>query len=257
MKQKFYQCVQNANQNVTPEETINAIKTVGFDGAFIQWYNKDWEFSQQQQLNLCRELGLKINFVHLDYLEINHIWEEGEKGDEVVADYLKDLDACHKNKIKLVVMHLTYKSIVPAPNEIGIKRLQKLADYAKKLKIKIAFENTKLSGYLEYVFEHIKNNNIGVCFDSGHYHAFYKDSFNWKAFKKKIFAVHLHDNFGIDDQHLLPFDGTTDWNDLILNLKQAKYKGPITLESCYVKDYTKMSVEEFYQLSLDRAKKLI
>lgn len=253
---KYIQCVSNDNKNVTPWQTIYAIKDAGFDGVFLQWYNKDWEFSQQEQLNLCRELGLEVVFVHLGYKHINDIWLEGEDGDNVMKEYLKDLEVCKTNNIKMVVMHLTSKSVAPKPSLVGIERLQKIVDYAEKLGIKIAFENTKIWGYLEYVFGHIKNDNMGICFDAGHYHCHFDDKFSWDMFNGKIFALHLHDNDKSEDQHLLPFDGTMDWQNVAQKLKQANYSGPITLESCYRNDYLKMPVEDFYKLSYQKAKNL-
>lgn len=253
---KYIQCVQNANQNVTPQQTIYAIKNAGFDGVFVQWYNKDWDFSQQEQLNLCRELKLAVPFVHLGYKGINNIWLEGEEGEILVDGYLKDLDECKLNDIDLVVMHLSSKFVAPGPNLIGIKRLQKIVDHAEKLNIKVAFENTKIFGYLEYVFEHIKNSNIGICYDAGHDHCHFDDKFNWDLFKDKIFAVHLHDNDKSGDLHLLPFDGTINWIDLSKKLKKANYNGPVILESCYRNQYSTMMIEDFYKESLTRAKNI-
>ena len=157
MKRKYIQCVHNNNKEVTPKETIYAIKNAGFDGVFLQWFNKSWEFSQQEQLELCRELGLEIPFVHLGYKGINDLWDEGMQGDELIDGYLNDLDVCKNNGVDMVVMHLTSKTDAPKPNEIGLNRLKKIIDYAEKLNIKIAFENTKIVGYLEYVFENIKD----------------------------------------------------------------------------------------------------
>ena len=134
--------------------------------------------------------------------------------------------------------------------------LKRLIDYAEKLNVNIAFENTKIVGYLEYVFENIKSDNIGICLDVGHCHAHFDDEFNWEMFKNKILAVHLHDNDKSKDQHLLPFDGTIDWKFYAEKLKQANYMGDITLESCYRNDYLSLSLDEFYKLSLERAKKL-
>ena len=31
----------------------------------------------------------------------------------------------------------------------------------------------------------------------------------------KLIALHLHDNDGISDQHLLPFDGTVNWKNIM------------------------------------------
>ena len=41
--------------------------------------------------------------------------------------------------------------------------------------MKVAFENTKIKGYLEYVLENIKDDNVGICFDAGHYHVHFDD----------------------------------------------------------------------------------
>ena len=253
---KYIQCVQNENEKVTPQETIYAIKNAGFDGVFIQWYNKDWDFSQQDQLDLCRKLGLEVQFAHLGYKGINNIWLEGEDGEKVVNDYLDDLDSCKSNNIDMVVMHLARNSIAPELSLIGVERLQRIVDYAEKLNIKVAFENTKHYGCLEYVFKHIKNSNAGICYDSGHCHCNFKGKFSWDMFKDKIFAVHLHDNDKSRDLHLLPFEGTIDWNELSNTLKKANYKGPITLESCYRYDYLNMSIEDFYKRSLKKAKQI-
>ena len=78
---KLIQCVQNDNMNVSVKDTIYAIHNAGFDGVFLQWYNKDWEFSQEEQLKLCKSLGLTIEFCHLSYKGINNIWLKGIEGD--------------------------------------------------------------------------------------------------------------------------------------------------------------------------------
>ena len=253
---KYIQCVHNNNKVVTPKETIYAIKNAGFDGVFLQWFNKDWEFSQQEQLELCRELGLEIPFVHLGYKNINSLWEDGEDGEKLIDGYFNDFDVCKQNGIDMVVMHLTSKTDANEPNAVGLERVKRLVEYAKKLGIKIAFENTKMWGYLEYIFENIKSDNIGICFDSGHCHAHFDGKFSWEIFKNKIFALHLHDNDKSSDQHLLPFDGTVNWENFEKSLKDANYMGPITLESCYRRNYLDMSLDEFYKLSLERAKQL-
>ena len=102
----------------------------------------------------------------------------------------------------------------------------------------------------------VNNDNIGLCFDSGHNHAHFKDELDLKRFKNKIFAVHLHDNKGELDEHLLPFDGTINWNKVIKDLKDNNYDGPITLELCYRNEYLNMSMEDFYKKGYEIAKKL-
>ena len=84
----------------------------------------------------------------------------------------------------------------------------------------------------------------------------FNDEFNFKLFKDKIFAVHLHDNDKSDDLHLNPFEGTINWKELVLQLKECNYNGPITLELCYRYDYLKMSLDEFYKKGYEIGEKL-
>ncbi len=237
--------ISNYNENVSVYDTIDAISNSGFTNAFIEWNNKDWDVSPEEQLKYARKKGLNIIFAHLGYQNINDIWIEQETN--IVERYKNDIKICHENNIPMVVMHITSKSEAPMYNETGLKRIKEICDYAKSLNIKIAFENTKIKGYQEYIIENIDNKNVGICFDSGHNHAHFKDEFDFNKFKNRIFAVHLHDNDQSDDQHLLPFDGTIDWNKTIKILKDNNYNGPITLEIHYHRDYVNMDINEFYK----------
>lgn len=248
--------ISNNNENVTPIETIDAIKYAGFKDVFIQWYNKDWEYSQYKQLEYAKEQGLNVIFAHLGYKNINDLWKNDDSGDKLIENYKEDIKMCYQNGIPMVIMHLTSKEEAPGPNEIGLNRIRKIVDYAKKLGIKIAFENTKIKGYLEYVIRNINDDNVGICYDAGHCHVHFNDEFNYELFKNKILAVHLHDNDKTDDLHLLPFDGTIEWEKVMKKLKEEKYEGPITLETVYRYDYKKITVKEFYKRAYEIGEKL-
>ena len=57
-------------------------------------------------------------------------------------------------------------------------------------------------------------------------------------------AVHLHDNDQSKDQHLIPFDGTLNWENVVKQLKESNYNGPITMEQCYKDRYLNIGIEE-------------
>lgn len=248
--------VSNQNQNVTAYQTIDSIKKAGFKNVFIQWYNKEQNISQEKQLDYIIKSNLNIIFAHLGYKDINNLWLDNEIGNNLISSYKNDIKTCNKNNIPMVVMHISAGKSVPKYNELGLKRLQEIADYADKLDIKVAFENTEAKGYLDYVIKNINNKNVGICFDSGHYHAHFKDDFDFNKFKNRIFAIHLHDNDKTSDLHLIPFDGTLDWNNVISNLKNCNYNGPITLESCYRYDYLNNSLDNFYKKCYNTSIKL-
>jgi sugar phosphate isomerase/epimerase len=246
--------VSNYNKECNVYETIDAICDAGFKNVFIEWYNRDWEIPQEEQLKYVNEKGLNIIFAHLGYQNINDMWIEEETG--IVDRYKNDIRICHENNIPMVVMHLTSKTEAPIYGEMGLKRIREICDYAKSLNVVVAFENTKIKGYLDYVIDNIKNDNVGICFDSGHYHAHFNDELDFNKFKNRIFAIHLHDNDQSDDLHLLPFDGTLNWEDTIRKLKESNYEGPVTLEIHHHRDYVNMPVKDFYKKGYEIALKI-
>ena len=47
----------------------------------------------------------------------------------------------------------------------------------------------------------------------------------------RVFAIHLHDNHGDRDSHLVPFDGVIDWSKKAKQIALSSYTGTITIES--------------------------
>ena len=246
--------IGNYDETCTVLDTIDAVAKAGFKNVFLEWYNENWLISQEEQLKHAREKGLNVIFAHLGYQNINDLWIEEETG--IVDRYKNDIKVCVQNNIPMVIIHLTSHSEAPMYNEKGLNRVREICDYAKSLNIKVAFENTKIKGYLDYVIENIDNDNVGICFDSGHYHAHFNDDLDFAKFKDRIFAIHLHDNDQSGDQHLLPFDGTLDWNKTVKNLKESNYDGPVTLEIHHHRGYAGISLEEFFKKGYEIALKI-
>lgn len=73
---------------------------------------------------------------------------------------------------------------------------------------------------------------FGFCFDTGHAHV---SRLNQRHFLstmgKRTKVLHVHDNAGHTDQHLAPFMGNIDWNQVILGLQDAGYEGEMFFET--------------------------
>ena len=253
-------CVSNDNKGVSAKETMDALYKAGFRHVFIQWYNKDYkEFDMDEisQVNYARSIGLTVDFVHLCYKDLNNIWLDGEFGEELTRKYLRNIDEVSSLGIDLVVMHIVNSFDVPDTSEIGLSRFKRIVEYALSKNVRIAFENTKVKGYQEYMIEHLEYPNVGICFDCGHFHCHFKDDLDFSKFKDKILCVHIHDNYGLVDDHLIPFDGTLDYNIVINGLHEANYNGNMTLELVYKGEYLNMSLDEFFDKAYKVNKKLI
>lgn len=117
--------------------------------------------------------------------------------------------------------------------ETTIRRLEQLQPVAERRGIRIAVENVYVrppsAEFLERVFDHFDASYVGFCFDSGH--ALMTNRMHLLAtFAERLFALHLHDNDGVTDQHRIPGEGSIDWPTLVKPLRSSPYAGPLTLE---------------------------
>ena len=238
------------------KQIINSIKEANFKNVCIEWYNDNLKL-QEDILNYVRKVGLNIIFAHLGYQRPQVIWNEGLTGDIEIERYMNDITTCKNKGIDLVIMHPTFQYEKQELSELGINRIKRLIKHAESIGVKVAYENVELGGYLEYIVENINSNNIGICFDAGHCHLFYDGKIDVNKFKNKVFSIHLHDNFKINDDHNLPFDGTVDWERVIKQIINMSYNGYIVIESGYSNYYKNLSLEEYYKLAYDKGLKLI
>ena len=125
-----------------------------------------------------------------------------------------------------------------------------IADYAERRSVKVAIENNVLSEYnlvdgrnklllmcelweFERLFDEITSKNLGALLDIGHLKVtanllkFDADEFIDKL-KDKIFAVHVHENNGIVDEHRCIKEG--DWSLGIVDSYFRNSEIPIVLE---------------------------
>ena len=75
------------------------------------------------------------------------------------------------------------------------------------------------------------SDHVGVCWDTGHAHVQGLDQ--WDALHivgDRLKMLHIQDNDGRSDQHLLPFMGSIDWRKFMNALADIDYAGDFTYE---------------------------
>lgn len=73
---------------------------------------------------------------------------------------------------------------------------------------------------------------FGFCLDTGHALLLGKDIRRaMNTLGSRIQAFHIHDNNGIDDQHLAPYMGVGDWNRFVEGLRDIHYQGHLSFET--------------------------
>jgi len=98
--------------------------------------------------------------------------------------------------------------------------LTELCETAKEVGVTVCLENMPFVKQSLHTPRHMMDfvtelgfDNLKVCLDTGH--AMFVGIQPYEAVRElsdMIGALHVHDNFGNGDQHLLPFCGKTDWD---------------------------------------------
>ena len=237
------------------EERLKAVKETGFEATMLWWGSED----KYIQPYLARKIGLEIENIHAPFKNANSFWfdrEDGENYLNLLMDCVKD---CTRYSIPTIVIHITGFSDPPDISQIGIDRVEKLVDLAEKEGINLAFENLNFLQHINYIFENFKSNRVKFCYDSGHENWNHPDANCLSKYGNRLEALHLNDNFGNADTHLLPYDGNINWKKVksdLLNRQNIKY---ISLEIDFNSSakeseiYKNLSGLEFLQKAFEKA----
>jgi len=117
--------------------------------------------------------------------------------------------------------------------DAALTSLEHLNLFAKERGTQIMLENipSGLSAPERMVtFFHYTRLDLKVCFDTGHAHLAGGVQSAFRTLRDRIGAIHLHDNHGEKDEHLLPFEGVIDWTQAIGDFRSADLKLPLLFE---------------------------
>jgi len=242
------------------EASIRMVAQAGFEGVLLWWSDEYNRPNYKKQPDYARKAGLFVENIHAPFGDITqNIWADNEAGQATFECYMQCVEDCANYEIPAMVLHVSRSNDLPLVSDPGLNRLKRIADRAEQRGINIAIENLRTAEAITratYVLEQIDAPRLGFCFDAGHHNARLVAETDMLAqFGHRLMALHLHDNDGTDDQHLLPFDGTTDWPALMQRIRQTGYTGPTTLE-VVCEGYQDRPPEEFLALAYERVKKL-
>ncbi|MBN2071897.1 MAG: sugar phosphate isomerase/epimerase [Candidatus Krumholzibacteriota bacterium] len=103
------------------------------------------------------------------------------------------------------------------------ERMPEVLEKAEELGVMIALENTwdDRPEILEHLAGLLPGDNVRFCLDTGHVNTFSHLPLKkwWDAIGDRVVVIHLHDNDGSSDDHLLPGNGTFDFSELAGYLK--------------------------------------
>jgi sugar phosphate isomerase/epimerase len=213
---------------IQPEERISLIKKAGYDYVMLWWEDESYpDFVDRRDLvKIVKNNGLKLDNIHLPYDDINMLWSSDISNRQGHTDKIMTwMHECKESGADMVVMHTTNGDNCKLDYLNGYESFNKIVKCAEDIKLKLAFENTQMFHYTDFILKEFASEYAGFCYDSSH------DFVNGQSFgeilekwKHKLFCVHLSDNDGTCDRHWIPTKGHVNWNRIINIIKQTNCK---------------------------------
>lgn len=216
------------DERIKNTKRIKLVKKYKFDGIFLMCDNQF-----DENVKLAKKHNIYIETAHLPYRNLcNNLWIDSKLGDEYVECIIEWIKKISNAGIKTAVIHTAATKNPPAMNEIGFNRLRKIVSACEDYGIYLAMENVHNWEYVLKPLSIIYSDYLGVCLDFGHANGFTKNIYdiNYEELTKRLFCVHMHDNFGTGDDHLVPFDGNINFEFVLNKLKKYGFEGHVTLE---------------------------
>ncbi len=219
-------------------EALDNIARLGFDAVEFSHILHLSDEDATRAGEYCRDLGLMPWSGHSSG---SGAVQTPEQREQTLRDRGRCLQVCACLGVQVMVYHISsYDAGLYAdgpPAELLSQEaevLRALAAQAEELGLKIAIENGSHVATMQYMValvDAVDSPALGICIDTGH--AALGDLGPARAIRmagKRLFALHLQDNWGGADHHLPPGCGQIDWCEVAQALADVGYRGVLQLE---------------------------
>ncbi len=194
--------------------------------------------------HFCKEAGVRLPQAHFK-LDAEIAPEQEDERRREVEELKRWADLFTALGVRGGVLHpggrstLKGEPIEEAPFRRNVRSLGELARHAAGGPLTICLENGPRAEELVRLIEAVGEPNLGICLDTGHLALIRHQSPELGQTEREFIraagphlkALHLADNDGSGDQHLLPFDGgCVNWAEAMRALGETGWDGALNFE---------------------------
>lgn len=154
---------------------------------------------------------------------------------EAMDELKRAIDVAEELPFPRMVVHMggSRETADPRKRDAAFSTLEHLSLHARHVGVTLAIENTTSemgdAAYIRSFIDETRLSSLRANFDIGHANladgpAAERIFRSFAPLRELVSSVHLHDNHGEKDEHLVPYDGAIDWSTAIPLLESAPEK---------------------------------
>lgn len=230
-------------------QRVKYVESAGFKYIDLSLYNiidndelmlsDNWKFKADELKSYADKN--KLQFVQCHSPNTNPI--DKKQFERAVSWNIRSIELCGMLGIKNMVVHSGWdvnadKSEWYARNKAFFERL---LETAEKNGVNVLHENTtnanmpwfypKTGAEMREFSEFVNHPNFHSCWDTGHANIEGNQYDEIVALGDDLYAVHISDNRGLKDEHIIPFMGTVNMDEIMQALQAIGFKGSFTFEA--------------------------
>lgn len=209
-------------------------------------HQEDWQQQVEHIRNEAERLGCVFSQSHPPYRRSSEVPFAHAEDEQFFSDMsLRAIEITAMLGAKWAVLHPVmdpHADLYDTEAQVRFNQqvFAKEIELADKLGVGLAFENMcevshrRFSVYAQELIalvDSFHSDKIGVCWDVGHANRAYTDQTPAiRMLGKRIKVLHIDDNVGKDDLHMLPFEGNIPWEDVMHALYESGTQADLIYE---------------------------
>jgi len=138
-----------------------------------------------------------------------------------------------------------YSALIPDLKKYGVVCCLEnmFTRHRGKIMQAICSDPMEACAYVDHLNELAGEELFGFCLDTGHAMLVGHDlSDVIRVLGDRITALHVHDNGGVNDDHMFPYMGITDWDRFCAGLKEIGFSRPLSFETFHAMEVADKAV---------------
>ncbi len=236
------------------EQGVKTAAEVGFDALDLnmceildnpEWSEENYEKTAKMLKKYADENGIYFNQAHAPFP--SYRYGNDEYNSRIYPMLTRSVKIAGIIGASQIVVHPTAIFTEPEQMKFNIDFYKKLIPCCKEAGVKIAIENMwgwnaelqrivpnvcSFGRELARYYDELDPELFTVCLDIGHTVLIGQepDEAIREIGGSRLGALHVHDNDGIHDFHIVPYQGILDWDKITKALSDIKYSGDFTYE---------------------------
>lgn len=230
-------------------EKIKLIHSAGFSYIDLSLYtvkpddelliSDSWEKTADEMLNFAKEKGIK--FIQCHSPNTNPLDEA--QLEKAIRLNKRAIEICSKLGIPNMVVHSGWEENISKDEWYRKNKafFSELFSHMEKYSVNVLHENTASSNIpwfypktgkeMREFSEYVNHPRFHSCWDTGHANIEGSQYDEIITLGDDLFALHINDNRGFQDEHIIPFFGTVNMDEIMCALKKINYQGAFTFEA--------------------------